>query len=177
MKTLMLMRHAKSSWAEPGTDDHERVLNARGRAAAPTMARWLEVQALRPDRVLCSSARRTIETAALMREAVPSLPKPETSDRLYHAGPGTIMEHVRRMPDACDCLLLIGHEPGLGSLLQSLGRHADPTLRHADRHFPTAAIAVLEADIENWAGIGVENIKFAAFKAPRELFGDQAPGV
>jgi phosphohistidine phosphatase len=177
MKTLMLMRHAKSSWAEPGIDDHERMLNARGRAASPMMARWLEAKALRPDRVLCSSASRTVETAALMRGAVPSLPEPKTSDRLYHAGSGTIMEHVRRMPGECTCLLLIGHEPGLGSLLQSLSRHAVPALRHADRHFPTAAIAVLEADVEDWTVIGVENVRFVAFKAPRDLIKRQAPGV
>ena len=177
MKTLILMRHAKAGWAEPATDDHERRLSARGRSAAPVMARWLEAQALRPDRALCSSARRTRETAELMREAVPSLPEPEASEALYHAGPGAIMGHLRRLPEICDCALLIGHEPGLGGLLRMLGGRAGPEFRRACDHFPTAAMAVLGADIGDWVDIGAERVKFVDFKTPRELMENQPPGA
>jgi phosphohistidine phosphatase len=169
MKTLILMRHAEAGWAEAGMDDHDRNLSARGRLAAPVMAQWLEAQALRPDRVLCSPARRTVETAALMREAVPSLPESDNSEALYHAGPGTIMDHLKRLPETCDSVLLIGHEPGLGSLLRLLGGRAGPKPRHTHDHFPPAALAVLEADIEDWVGIGAENARFVAFKTPRKL--------
>lgn len=173
----MLMRHAESGWAEPVMDDHDRRLSEDGRQDAPVMARWLEAKALRPDRVLCSSALRTRETAALMRKAVPSLPEPDISEALYHAGPGLIMDHVRRLPATCNNVLLIGHEPGLGGLLRILGGPAGSRLRTADSHFPTAAIAVLQADIDDWAGISAESVRSVAFKTPRELIGNQTPGV
>jgi phosphohistidine phosphatase len=169
MKTLILMRHAEADWAEPGMDDHDRMLSARGRSAAPVMAQWLEMQTLRPDRMLCSPARRTVETATLMRDAVPSLPEPGVAEALYHAGPGSIMDHLRRLPGTCDTVLLIGHEPGLGSLLRQLGGRAGPKPRHTHDHFPPAALAVLEADIEYWVGMGAENARFVAFKTPRKL--------
>lgn len=177
MKTLILMRHAEAGWAEPEMDDHERSLTERGRSAAPVMARWLEAQALRPDRVLCSSALRTRETAALMGNAVPALPEPEASEALYHAGPGIIMDHLRRLPATCGSALLIGHEPGLGSLLGMLGGHTGNALSRAYANFPTAAVAVLEADIDDWVGIGAERVRFVAFMTPRELFENQAPGA
>ena len=177
MKTLMLMRHAEAGWTEPGMDDHDRTLSEHGRLDAPVMARWLAAQARLPGRVLCSSASRTWETAALMREAVPALPEPDVSDALYHAGPGTIMDHLRRLPDECDSVLLIGHEPGLGSLLRILGGRAGPGLHRACNHFSTAAIAVLEANVDDWIGIGVENVRFVAFKTPRELIVNRAPGA
>ena len=178
MKTLILMRHAKSSWADPGIDDRDRPLNKRGRSAAPVMARWLEMRGLRPGRVLCSSSRRTRETAALMRETVPWLPEPEVSGALYHAGPGTLLEHLRRLPGGCDSVLVIGHEPGLGALLRMLGgRTAAPECRRAYGHFPTAAMAVLEADIGDWRDLGADRVEFVAFAVPRELMENSPPGA
>ena len=94
MKTLILMRHAKAGSADPGMGDHDRSLNKRGRSAAPVMAHWLAARGLRPGRVLCSPSRRTRETAALMRNALPWLPEPEFPAALYHAGPGTLLEHL-----------------------------------------------------------------------------------
>ncbi len=176
MKTLILMRHAKSGWAGPGMDDHDRALNKRGRSAAPVMARWLEARGLRPGKVLCSPSRRTCETAALMRDAVPWLPEPELPAALYHAGPGRLLEHLRRLPKGCDSVLVIGHEPGLSALLRMLGsRAAAPECRRAYVHFPTAAMAVLEADIGDWRALGADRVEFVAFAVPRELM--KIPGA
>jgi phosphohistidine phosphatase len=178
MKTLILMRHAKSSWADPGMDDHDRPLNKRGRSATPVMAHWLAARGLRPDRVLCSPSRRTCETAALMRDAAPWLPESELPAALYHAGPGTLLEHLRRLPGGCDSALVIGHEPGLGALLRMLGgRAAAPECRRAYTHFPTAAMAVLEADIGDWRDVGADRVEFVAFAVPRELMENPAPGA
>ena len=178
MKTLILMRHAKSGWADPGMDDHDRPLNERGRQAAPVMAHWLEARGLRPDRVLCSPARRTRETAALMRDAAPLLPEPDLPQALYHAGPGTLLEHLRRLTKGCESVLVIAHEPGLGALLRMLGgRTAAPERRHAYSHFPTAAIAVLDAAIGDWRDLGADRVKFVAFAAPRELMENRTPGA
>jgi phosphohistidine phosphatase len=178
MKTLILMRHAKSRWAAPGMDDHDRALNRRGRSAAPVMALWLEARGLRPDRVLCSPSRRTRETAALMRDALPRLPEPELPAALYHAGPGALLEHLRRLPGGCGSVLVIGHEPGLGALLRLLGGGtAAPGRRDAGGHFPTAAMAVLEAGIGDWRDLGADRVEFVAFAAPRELIEKPASGT
>ncbi len=178
MKTLILMRHAKSGWADPGMDDHDRSLNKRGRSAAPVMAHWLAARGLRPGRVLCSPSRRTRETAALMRDAAPWLPEPELPAALYHAGPGTLLEHLRRLAKDCDSALVIAHEPGLGALLRMLGgRTAAPECRRAYGHFPTAAMAVLEADIGDWRDLGADRVEFVAFAVPRELMENPVPGA
>ncbi len=170
MKTLSLMRHAKAGWAEPEMDDHDRLLNRRGRSAAPVMAQWLAARGLRPGKVLCSPSRRTRETAALMRDALTGLPEPELPAALYHAGPGMLLEHLRRLEKGCDSALLIAHEPGLGALLRMLcAGTAAPEYRRACNHFPTAAIAVLEADIAVWRDLGADRVAFVAFAAPRDL--------
>jgi len=178
MKTLILMRHAKSSWAVPGMDDHDRALNKSGRSAVPVMARWLETRGLRPGTVLCSPSRRTCETTELMRDAVPWLPKPDLPAALYHAGPGTLLEHLRRLAKGCDSALVIGHAPGLGALLRMLGgRTAAPECRRAYGNFPTAAMAVLEADIGDWRDLGSDRVEFVAFAVPRELMENPVPGA
>ncbi len=178
MKTLIQMRHAKSGWAEPGMDDHDRALNQRGRSAVPVMAHWLAARGLRPAKVLCSPSRRTRETAALMRDAAPRLPEPDLPAALYHAGPGTLLEHLRRLPKGCYSVLVIGHEPGLSTLLRMLGgRAAAPERRRAHGHFPTAAIAVLEADIGDWRDLGADRVEFVAFAVPRELMENSTPGA
>ena len=176
MKTLILMRHAKSGWAEPGMGDHDRRLNEHGRATVPVMARWLDEQGLRPERVLCSPARRTCETATLMREAVPSLPEPDLMAELYLASPGALRQQMARLPGDCDSALIIGHEPGLGTLLGMLvASSATPDTRRACSHFPTAAMAVLEADVSGWADFSAEAAELVAFAAPRELMEKSVP--
>ncbi|MFQ5567180.1 MAG: histidine phosphatase family protein [Paracoccaceae bacterium] len=178
MKTLILMRHAKSSWAEPGMDDHDRPLSARGRSAAPVMAHWLQTRGLRPDRVLCSPSRRTCETLELMRDALPLVPDPDLPAALYHAGPGALLKHLKRLPRGCASVLVIGHEPGLGALLRMLGGGAAaPECRRACDHFPTAAVAVLEADIGDWRDLGADRVEFVDFAVPRELMQYRAPGA
>lgn len=178
MKTLILMRHAKAGWADPGVDDHDRPLNLRGRSAAPLMARWLAARGERPDTVLCSPSRRTRETAALMRDELPWLPEPDLPAELYHAGPGTLLEHLRRLASGCKSVLVIAHEPGLGALLRMLGGRTAAPGRHDLRgHFPTAAMAVLEAEIGDWRKFGADRVAFVTFAAPRELIENPPPGA
>lgn len=170
MKTLILMRHGKSGWKDRTLDDHDRPLKKRGRKAAPAMARWLEAQGLRPDTVLCSSSRRTRETLERMREAVPSLPEPRLSVSVYEAPPAALLEQIRGLPGYCGTALVVGHQPGLGELIRLLaGRVRRPEDRRAFEKFPTAAVAVLEADIAAWSELAPGSAELAAFAAPREL--------
>lgn len=169
MKTLILLRHAKSSWSEPGLSDHDRPLNKRGRAAAPEMARWLAAQELIPQRTLCSTARRTQETVARMRKAVPALPEPEHVPALYLAEPATMLRLIRTLPNKVGSVMLVAHEPGLSSLAALLDNGSPaPGCARAFAHFPTAAVAVFRVD-DGWAAFTPGGARFTAFAAPRDV--------
>ncbi len=170
MKTLILMRHAKSSWSALGLDDHDRPLNKRGRASAPVMARWLADNGIQPDHALCSTAQRVRETYGLMREEVPELPEPAFDEALYHALPEFLNGALRRLPPDCGTAMLVAHEPGLSSFVERLGGPDAPAnCRRAYGHFPTAAMAVLRAEIERWDDLTPAATKFEDFALPREL--------
>lgn len=170
MKTVILMRHGKSSWKDKSLDDHDRPLNNRGRKAVPLMARWLAERDLQPEVVLCSSSRRTRETLDGMQAATPALPAPHISGRLYEAGPTALLEELKALPDSCGVVLVIGHQPGLGELLRLLAaRVRTPELNRAFEKFPTAAVAILRAKLGGWAELGPEKAELVSFAAPREL--------
>lgn len=161
MKTLCLMRHAKSSWDDPDQADHDRPLNKRGRKSAPQMARWMGQQDLRPDFILCSTAVRAQETVKLLREEW--LPvRFDDRPELYMAGPEQLRNVVGSIPDDVACLLLVAHNPGLEEWLAEL--------TGIERKFPTAAVAVLEANVNHWSdwpGPGGPTLRF--FQTPRQL--------
>lgn len=145
MKTLMLMRHAKSSWDNPALVDHDRPLNARGRRDAPRIGAWLRRQQLVPDYLTCSTAARAEQTA---REVVgPSgcaAPlEPVLRAELYHASPRAWRSVIRSLPAESRRPLLIGHNPGLEELLHELTGEAVA--------MPTAAVAVLQLKVEKWS--------------------------
>ncbi|MCP3905940.1 MAG: histidine phosphatase family protein [Planctomycetes bacterium] len=148
MKTLLILRHAKSSWKDPSLDDHERPLNKRGKRDAPRMGRLLEDQDLVPDLVLCSTARRARATAGLLLEACGYDGELVHDAHLYHADPMTVVTSLREVPDGADRVLLIGHNPGHESLLVALTGHWEI--------MPTAALAHVELPIERWSDLDDE---------------------
>ncbi|TMK23636.1 MAG: histidine phosphatase family protein, partial [Actinobacteria bacterium] len=109
MKRLLLMRHAKSSWAEGPLADFERPLNERGLKAAPLVGRFMRRQKLRPDLILCSPAERARQTAALVAEAAQFDAPLRYDERIYEAAPARLAEVVSQVEDAADELLLVGH--------------------------------------------------------------------
>lgn len=184
-RRLILMRHAKSDWSQPGLSDKDRSLNARGTKAAPLVARWLEewLEARRCeasgdgaeipmiDRVLCSTALRTRETLRLMQQVWgPSIqPRVEWYDDLYLAEPRVIWETFRSATNeepGAGCVLVLGHNPGMEILVSGLAGK--------DIHVPTAAIAVFESEREGPIGELVPELesrtwKLQAFQTPRSL--------
>ncbi|MEQ1828169.1 MAG: histidine phosphatase family protein [Pirellula sp.] len=145
---LLLMRHAKSDWADSRLADKDRPLNDRGRQAAPMMAEWLATNQLLPDRVLCSSAIRTRQTLNLMNECWLRMgtdqllmPQVEFLDDLYLATADRILEIASTSNDG-SCRLVLGHNPGMEQLASSLGD------REID--MPTAAIVALESCVPGW---------------------------
>ena len=144
-KQLLVMRHAKSSWSHPNIEDHDRPLNQRGRRAAPQMGRWLIDQDLEPDLIISSTANRARSTAELIVQTTDLDVMVECKADLYHATAAEIVDVVQSVDDSIQRLLLIGHNPGLESIIHVLsGEHET---------MPTAAIALLDLDIDHWANL------------------------
>jgi phosphohistidine phosphatase len=136
MPRLLVMRHAKSSWKDPALADHDRPLNRRGKRDAPRMGAWIAERGLTPDYVLGSSARRVQETWRLASRQLDAQVEQRFSPDLYHGDATELLECLRAAPAEADRVLLIGHNPGLEELVETLGGE-EVTL-------PTAAIALLE---------------------------------
>lgn len=161
MKSLLVMRHAKSSWKDPDQDDFDRPLSKRGKRDAPKMADWLIRAGLCPDVVLSSPARRARKTAEAIHRACG-----ETvltwQDTFY---PGAIEEYVhviQNLDNSIGSVMVIGHNPGLAEWLEALSIAVDT--------FPTAALAHVELDIETWPQLesGTKGI-LKGYWRPREL--------
>lgn len=146
MKTLALVRHAKSSWDHPGADDHDRPLNERGLRDAPRMAARLAAEhpELRGSALLSSTALRAATTAEAFASALDTTVR--VDERLYGATPGRIIELASKQSEAA--VLVVAHDPGLSDLARQWSRFpADGGIPH----MPTCAVAVFDFDIDDWA--------------------------
>jgi len=167
LRRLHLLRHAKSSWADPLLRDRERPLTPRGRKAAKRVRRWAKEHRVRPQLVVCSHATRARET---LQQVLPGLGEPAVwiDVTLYAASAQTLLERARALPDEVEEAMLVGHNPGLGELVLLLARPGRLRERAGEK-VPTGALATLEADIEQWAELEVGSARLAAFVVPREL--------
>lgn len=148
MKTLLLMRHAKSSWKDPELADHERPLNKRGKKDAPLMGQLLRERNLIPDRILSSTAIRARATAETFAESSGYQGEILYLDNLYLAEADEYILALKNVPDLFGCVLMIGHNPGLETVLQ--------VLSGAIQSLPTAVIAQVQLPIEHWSDLTSE---------------------
>ncbi|WP_439817148.1 SixA phosphatase family protein [Zavarzinia sp. CC-PAN008] len=170
MRQILILRHAKSSWATDGLDDHDRPLNARGETAAVLMAREIARLGLVPDQVLCSTALRTRQTLAAIRSVLDPRIAVSVEPELYLATAATLVARLKALPDSVRAPLLIGHNPGLHELAFSLSGTGDAELRHQlAGKFPTAALAVVELADAPWRTLAVQSGTLAQFRTPRGL--------
>lgn len=170
MKQLAILRHAKSSWADAGVDDFDRPLNDRGRKAARRIGEELAVRDLHFDLVLASSAARVRETIAGAGEKFAFGPDVRFDDELYAAGEDLLLAVIRAVPEKIHSALIVGHNPGLEQVIATLTR--DDPAGHRDRvatKFPTAALAVIEFQLEQWEQIGPGSGTIVELILPREL--------
>jgi len=162
-KRLFLLRHAKSSWDDPALDDHDRPLSARGRRAASLIGAYLDRQQVDIALVLCSSARRTRETLALI-----SAPGEICIEReLYGVSADQLLARLRRVPDDVAAVMLIGHNPAIHDLAVSLAASPGDL---AARKFPTGALATLTFG-GPWHALEPGQADLAGFVTPRQLGG------
>jgi phosphohistidine phosphatase len=162
-RQLALVRHAKSSWADPDIADHDRPLNARGRRAATLVGRHLRNAGLEPHLVLCSSATRARQTLELLN--IGTTTEVLIEDQLYGAAASALLARVRRVPAAVRSLLLIGHNPGIEELARML---VGDGLAVPEK-FPTAAVADLRLPIRTWTELDSGIGRLCAFVIPRKL--------
>ncbi len=165
MKRLILTRHAKSSWDDPATPDHDRPLNERGKAAAVELGVWLASRGYVPEEVLCSDALRTRKTWSGLSPALPGTPVLNLKPALYHAGPDVMLAVLRHA--TADCVMMIGHNPGIAEFASRLV--ARPPI-HADfLRYPTGATLVCDFNDDNWADVGFGQAATVDFIVPREV--------
>lgn len=172
MLTLTLFRHAKSSWSHPGLGDFDRPLSERGEEAVPKMAAYLAEQGLVPDLVLCSSARRTRETLGLALPCWRTKPKIDYVKALYLADVPALLAATRDAPPDVRHLMIVGHNPGLQNFALKLIGSKAKGAGAISRKFPTAAIATITFDTDDWQAIELGAGHLHAFVTPKQFEAD-----
>jgi phosphohistidine phosphatase len=142
MKTLFLLRHAKSSWKDASARDFDRPLNQRGLKAAPAVGRLMKKRKVQPDLVLSSPAERARQTTTLVLVAAEIKTEVRHDERIYEATVARLLEVVAQIEDEANVAMLVGHNPGLAELFTALTGKSES--------LPTAALACIELDIEKW---------------------------
>ena len=146
MKTLFLVRHAKSSWDNAALPDKERPLNDRGRRDAPKMGERLAKRDVKPDLILSSPAVRALSTAEIVAEKLDYRRKDiVVTERLYAAEVDDLLDVIRQLGDELKCVMLFGHNPEFTELAHRLSGEI--------AHMPTCAIAEFTFDEKSWSGI------------------------
>lgn len=167
MKRLFLLRHAKSSWDEPGLPDHRRPLAARGRRACDVIAEHLRAEGVAPQLVLCSPARRARETLERVAGGLPERFELRIKPELYGASASELAEVLRELADEFDSVMLIGHNPGIQQLAIALAAPGEGAEGVVGK-FPTAALATLAFE-GGWGALAPGSAELVDFVTPKEL--------
>lgn len=173
-RTLVLLRHTKSSWEDAKLDDFDRPLSRRGQLAAPVMGEELKRLQLAPDYVLCSGSVRTRETLALVLPYLDPEPKKIVyEDDLYLCPPGKLLERIRRIPDSFEIVLVVNHNPAMQTLALSLiGDGLPDGIAGIAKKYPTGALAVVTFPVASWADLAVRGGTLTHYATPRGLSDD-----
>ena len=174
MKTVFLLRHAKSDWADEGRKDHERPLSERGKKAAPQMAAYIKSKKYRPDIVLCSTARRTVETFDALKDVLGDDLMVRFEDSIYLAEPHRLLERLTWLDDGVKSAMIIGHNPGMAQLAAQLSRSPEDSdeeklHKRMREKFSTGALAVIKIPINAWADLKEGKGRLADFMRPKDL--------
>jgi phosphohistidine phosphatase len=164
MKTLYLLRHARSGWKEPGRQDFDRPLNGHGREEAPQVGRFIRKKKLRVDLMLCSPAARARETAALVSQTAGLSAKLLYDERIYEADAARLLGVVAQAAESAEALMLVGHNPGMEELLMLFTAEVRP--------MSTAALACVKLDVEGWGKVRGHAGRLEWLVRPEELIED-----
>ena len=160
MKTLFLVRHAKSSRDEPALSDKDRPLNDRGKRDAPKMGERLAKRDVTPDLILSSPAKRALKTAQIIAKKLDyKLADIVVNERLYATGADDLLDVIRKLGAKPKSVMLFGHNPELTELAHRLSSKI--------AHLPTCAVAEFTFDAKSWAAIGKDKPESAALYTPK----------
>jgi phosphohistidine phosphatase len=169
MKSLHLLRHAKSSWKDPGLNDHDRPLNKRGRQTAKIMAAYLRRAKIAPDLVICSTAVRAQQTLDPIIKAAKKPPKIVLVRGIHEGAQRTLWEQLWNLPESAKSVLLIGHNPALQDLaLELADADLNKLLVSAGGKFPTGAMASFRFD-GAWKALEPHGALLASFITPQAI--------
>lgn len=160
MKTLYILRHAKSSWTDNSLADFDRPLNARGLNAAPFIGELIARKEFLPDLIISSPAKRAMKTALLVKEASGSNAPIQYDERIYEASPQTLKNVISQVNGEFDSVLIVGHNPGIEGLINHLTGNLEP--------MPTAALAEISLQIAAWDAVGANCGKLEFIIRPSE---------
>ena len=169
MKTLHVMRHAKSRRDDNGLEDHERPLSPRGIEDGMAVAEHCAGTGIEPGLILCSSAVRTRATLALLLPYLP-VPRIQIERGLYLASANELFARLRAVDDACASVMVIGHNDGLHEFARALAGAGDAALRaRLDAKFPTAALASFAVEIGTWRQLAPRAAALVGLVTPKDL--------
>ncbi|MEO1054867.1 MAG: histidine phosphatase family protein [Bacteroidota bacterium] len=163
MKTLYLVRHAKSSWADPSLSDFERPLNGRGKRDAPVMGGRLKRRGIMPDLMLSSPAKRAFKTCKVIAKEIGYPKESIVRDRaVYHADEDELLEIMQQQDDKYESIMLFGHNPGFTYFANELA-HTEID------NIPTCGVFACELNIEQWSELRFGTAKMLFFDYPKKL--------
>lgn len=160
MKTLFLLRHAKSSWDDDSLADFDRPLNERGLNTAPFMGETIARRGFAPGLIVSSPANRAAQTAQLIKESAGLNSEIRYDDRIYEASPQTLRHVAAEVDASFDSAMLVGHNPGMEGFIRYLTGRIEP--------MPTAALAAIDLDIDEWTNIDAGIGKLVEIIRPKE---------
>ncbi|WP_417685937.1 SixA phosphatase family protein [Roseibium sp.] len=174
MLRLLLLRHAKSDWADAELRDFDRPLNSRGRSAARAMATFLAEAKLKPNLILCSTARRTRETLSRLLPVMTHEADVRLLHTLYDDSEGNYLPQIRQFGKDARTLMVIGHNPAIEQSAHGLFGSGEMELKSdMELKYPSGALAIYECPIDRWADLKPETCRLEAFIKPRSLPGEE----
>ncbi len=168
MRRVYLLRHAKSSWKDRSLADRDRPLAGRGKRAAKAVAGHIEAEGIRPDLVLCSSARRSRETLERVEVGFGERVEARFEPGLYGASESELLARLRALPPEVDSVMIVGHNPGLEDLALALASKGAERARTAEK-YPTAALATIDLPADDWGAIEPGSGELVGYVRPRDL--------
>lgn len=164
MRTLFLIRHAKSSWDNPGLRDFNRPLNERGLREAPLMAQLLASRGIHPDLLVSSPAKRALTTALFFAEQFGIADEQVLREQdIYEAAPADILQIISQLPDSAGMVCLFGHNP---TFTDVANRFSDNFIDNV----PTCGIVQIESEAETWKTMYEGNSRVKAHFFPKEMY-------
>ncbi len=148
-KTLLLMRHGKSSWKEKGLADEKRPLKKRGEEAAEMIGKTLKINQIVPDLILSSPAKRARSTAEIVAKESNFSHKVELVDSFYMGEPSDFVARLKKVPKDVKRVMVVGHNPGLEAFLQMLDGHINA--------MPTGSLAIIKLNLQDWDEFSTES--------------------